>query len=64
MQHTESRLYRRLHAATSLELASAGGVRGLVAMNLHAALGMAIYRGRARKKLRAAVQPLTRLRSA
>jgi len=42
----------RLRAATSLELTAAGGittldeVRALLAMNVHAALGMAIYTGR------------------
>jgi len=44
--------FRRLRAGTSLELTAAGGittledVRALLAMNVHAALGMAIYTGR------------------
>lgn len=44
--------FRRLRSGTSLELTAAGGittledVRALLAMNVHAALGMAIYTGR------------------
>jgi phosphoribosylformimino-5-aminoimidazole carboxamide ribotide isomerase/phosphoribosyl-ATP pyrophosphohydrolase/phosphoribosyl-AMP cyclohydrolase len=42
----------RLRAATSLELTAAGGittiaeVQALLDMNIHAALGMAVYTGR------------------
>jgi len=52
MQGTDLEWFRRLRAATSLELTAAGGittleeVRALQAMNVHAALGMAIYTGR------------------
>ena len=52
MQGTDLDWFRRLRAATSLELTAAGGittlddVRALAAMNIHAALGMAIYTGR------------------
>lgn len=52
MQGTDLDWFRRLRAATSLELTAAGGittmdeVRDLLAMNVHAALGMAIYTGR------------------
>jgi len=52
MQGTDLAWFRRLRAATSLELTAAGGittldeVRALAAMNVHAALGMAIYTGR------------------
>jgi phosphoribosylformimino-5-aminoimidazole carboxamide ribonucleotide (ProFAR) isomerase len=52
MQGTDLDWFRRLRAATSLELTAAGGiatleeVRALLAMNVHAALGMAIYTGR------------------
>ena len=52
MQGTDLEWFRRLRAATSLELTAAGGittmedVRALLAMNIHAALGMAIYTGR------------------
>jgi phosphoribosylformimino-5-aminoimidazole carboxamide ribotide isomerase len=44
--------FRRLRAATSLEITAAGGittleeVRALLAMNVHAAIGMAVYTGR------------------
>jgi phosphoribosylformimino-5-aminoimidazole carboxamide ribotide isomerase len=54
MQGTDLDWFRRLRAATSLELTAAGGittlaeVRALAAMNVHAALGMAIYTGRIR----------------
>ena len=46
--------FRRLRAATTLELTAAGGittmdeVRALLAMNIHVALGMAVYTGRLR----------------
>lgn len=52
MQGTDLAWFRRLRAATSLELTAAGGittleeVRALLAMNVHAALGMAVYTGR------------------
>jgi phosphoribosylformimino-5-aminoimidazole carboxamide ribotide isomerase len=52
LQGTDLNWFRRLRAATSLELTAAGGittmedVRALQAMNVHAALGMAIYTGR------------------
>jgi phosphoribosylformimino-5-aminoimidazole carboxamide ribotide isomerase len=52
MQGTDLDWFRRLRAATTLELTAAGGittmddVRALQAMNVHAALGMAIYTGR------------------
>jgi phosphoribosylformimino-5-aminoimidazole carboxamide ribotide isomerase len=52
MQGTDLDWFRRLRAATSLELTAAGGittleeVRALAGMNVHAALGMAIYTGR------------------
>jgi phosphoribosylformimino-5-aminoimidazole carboxamide ribotide isomerase len=52
MQGTDLDWFRRLRAATPLELTAAGGittmedVRALAAMNVHAALGMAIYTGK------------------
>jgi phosphoribosylformimino-5-aminoimidazole carboxamide ribonucleotide (ProFAR) isomerase len=52
LEGTDLDWFRRLRAATSLELTAAGGistveeVRALLAMNVHAALGMAIYTGR------------------
>jgi phosphoribosylformimino-5-aminoimidazole carboxamide ribotide isomerase len=52
MQGTDLEWFGRLRAATSLELTAAGGittlddVRALLAMDVHAALGMAIYTGR------------------
>jgi len=52
MQGTDLDWFRRLRAATSLELTAAGGiatldeVRALREMKVHAALGMAIYTGR------------------
>jgi phosphoribosylformimino-5-aminoimidazole carboxamide ribotide isomerase len=54
MQGTDLDWFRRLRAATSLELTAAGGittlddVRALLAMGVHAALGMAVYTGRIR----------------
>ena len=54
MQGTDLDWFRRLRAATSLEITAAGGittleeVRALLSMNVHAALGMAIYTGRLR----------------
>jgi phosphoribosylformimino-5-aminoimidazole carboxamide ribotide isomerase len=52
MQGTDLDWFRRLRAATKHELTAAGGVttmddvRSLLDMNIHAALGMAIYTGR------------------
>jgi len=52
MQGTDLAWFRRLRAATTLELTAAGGittleeVRALLGMNVNAALGMAIYTGR------------------
>ncbi len=52
LQGTDLDWFRRLRAATSLEITAAGGittldeVRALLSMNVHAALGMAIYTGR------------------
>jgi phosphoribosylformimino-5-aminoimidazole carboxamide ribotide isomerase len=52
MQGTDLDWFRRLRDATKLEITAAGGittldeVRQLLAMNVHAALGMAIYTGR------------------
>ena len=54
MQGTDLAWFRRLRAATSLELTAAGGIttleeiRALHEINVHAALGMAIYTGRLR----------------
>jgi phosphoribosylformimino-5-aminoimidazole carboxamide ribotide isomerase len=54
MQGTDLDWFRRLRAATDLEITAAGGittleeVRALLAMDVHAALGMAIYTGRLR----------------
>lgn len=52
MQGTDLDWFRRLRAATSLELTAAGGittlddVQALLDMDVHAALGMAVYTGR------------------
>lgn len=52
LQGTDLGWFRRLRAATKLEVTAAGGittlddVQTLLAMNVHAALGMAIYTGR------------------
>jgi phosphoribosylformimino-5-aminoimidazole carboxamide ribotide isomerase len=52
LEGTDLNWFRRLRAATTLELTAAGGittldeVRALRAMNVHVALGMAIYTGR------------------
>ena len=52
MQGTDLEWFRRLRAATSLAITAAGGittleeVKALLAMNVDAALGMAIYTGR------------------
>src|SRR6185437_5235198 len=52
MQGTDLEWFRRLRAATDLEITAAGGittldeVRALTAIHVHSALGMAIYTGR------------------
>jgi phosphoribosylformimino-5-aminoimidazole carboxamide ribotide isomerase len=52
MQGTDLAWFRRLRAATKHQLTAAGGIttleeiRAVLAMNIHAALGMAIYTGR------------------
>jgi len=52
MQGTDLDWFRRLRAATTLELTAAGGIttieeiQALQRMNVHAALGMAVYTGR------------------
>jgi phosphoribosylformimino-5-aminoimidazole carboxamide ribotide isomerase len=52
LQGTDLEWFRRLRGATSLELTAAGGIttveeiRELQRMNIHAALGMAIYTGK------------------
>jgi len=52
LEGTDLDWFRRLRAATPLEITAAGGittleeVRALLAMNVHAALGMAVYTGR------------------
>jgi phosphoribosylformimino-5-aminoimidazole carboxamide ribotide isomerase len=52
LQGTDLAWFRRLRAATQHELTAAGGIttmeeiRELTAMNIHAALGMAIYTGK------------------
>jgi phosphoribosylformimino-5-aminoimidazole carboxamide ribotide isomerase len=52
LQGTDLAWFRRLRAATTREITAAGGittveeVRALLDMNVHAALGMAIYTGR------------------
>jgi phosphoribosylformimino-5-aminoimidazole carboxamide ribotide isomerase len=52
MQGTDLDWFRRLRAATHMEITAAGGIttlddiRALTAMNIHCALGMAIYTGR------------------
>jgi len=52
LQGTDLDWFRRLRAATPLEITAAGGittlaeVRALLAMEVHAALGMAVYTGR------------------
>jgi phosphoribosylformimino-5-aminoimidazole carboxamide ribotide isomerase len=54
MQGTDLAWFQRLRAATPLELTAAGGVttmedvRALLAMNVHVAIGMAMYTGRLR----------------
>jgi phosphoribosylformimino-5-aminoimidazole carboxamide ribotide isomerase len=52
MQGTDLDWFRRLRAATNMEITAAGGIttiddiRALTALNIHCALGMAIYTGR------------------
>ncbi len=52
MQGTDLDWFRRLRAATNLEITAAGGIttldeiRELAQLGIHAALGMAIYTGR------------------
>jgi phosphoribosylformimino-5-aminoimidazole carboxamide ribotide isomerase len=52
LQGTDLDWFGRVRAATALEITAAGGittldeVRALLAMNVHAALGMAVYTGR------------------
>jgi len=52
MQGTDLDWFRRLRAATGMEITAAGGIttiddiRALTAMKIHCALGMAIYTGR------------------
>ena len=52
MQGTDLDWFKRLRAATKHEITAAGGVttiddvKALIAMDIHAALGMAIYTGR------------------
>ena len=52
MQGTDLAWFARLRAASALEITAAGGittmneVRALLALDVHAALGMAIYTGR------------------
>jgi len=52
LEGTDLDWFRRLRAATALEVTAAGGittideVRALLAMDVHAALGMAVYTGR------------------
>ena len=61
MQGTDLDWFRRLRAATPLEITAAGGittleeVKALLAMNIDAALGMAIYTGRLKLEDLAAV---------
>jgi phosphoribosylformimino-5-aminoimidazole carboxamide ribonucleotide (ProFAR) isomerase len=66
MQGTDLDWFRRLRAATSLEITAAGGittledVKALLAMNIDAAVGMAIYTGRLRLEDLAAVRQASR----
>src|SRR4051794_26092178 len=63
MQGTDLEWFRRLRSATSNEITAAGGVttyedvEALLAMDVHAALGMAIYTGRLDLNRLAAMQP-------
>jgi len=61
MEGTDLEWFRRLRAATPLEITAAGGittmeeVRALLAMGVHTALGMAIYTGRLKLEELAAI---------
>lgn len=63
LEGTDLDWFRRLREATSLELTAAGGIttleeiRELARMNVHAALGMAIYTGRLDLNELAALNP-------
>jgi phosphoribosylformimino-5-aminoimidazole carboxamide ribotide isomerase len=63
MQGTDLDWFRRLRAATKHEITAAGGIttlddiRALAALEIHAALGMAIYTGRLDLAELAALQP-------
>jgi phosphoribosylformimino-5-aminoimidazole carboxamide ribotide isomerase len=63
MQGTDLDWFRRLRAATAMEITAAGGIttlediRALTALNIHCALGMAIYTGRLDLAELAALQP-------
>jgi phosphoribosylformimino-5-aminoimidazole carboxamide ribotide isomerase len=63
MQGTDLDWFRRLRAATDMEITAAGGIttiddiRALTAMNIHCALGMAIYTGRLDLSELAQLQP-------
>ncbi len=63
LEGTDLDWFRRLRAATGLELTAAGGittmdeVRALLAMDIHVALGMAIYTGRLRLEELASLVP-------
>jgi phosphoribosylformimino-5-aminoimidazole carboxamide ribotide isomerase len=63
MQGTDIDWFRRLRAATNHEITAAGGittmddVRAVLDLNIHAALGMAIYTGRLDLAELAAMQP-------
>jgi phosphoribosylformimino-5-aminoimidazole carboxamide ribotide isomerase len=63
MQGTDLDWFRRLRAATPLEITAAGGittyddVRALLDLDIHAALGMAIYTGRLSLDELAAMNP-------
>jgi phosphoribosylformimino-5-aminoimidazole carboxamide ribotide isomerase len=62
MQGTDLDWFRRLRAATAMEITAAGGITtiddiyALTAMNIHCALGMAIYTGRLDLRELAALQ--------
>ncbi|HVW10665.1 MAG TPA: 1-(5-phosphoribosyl)-5-[(5-phosphoribosylamino)methylideneamino] imidazole-4-carboxamide isomerase [Bryobacteraceae bacterium] len=63
MQGTDLDWFRRLRAATDMEITAAGGIttiddiRALTGMNIHCALGMAIYTGRLNLDELARLQP-------
>jgi phosphoribosylformimino-5-aminoimidazole carboxamide ribotide isomerase len=70
MQGTDLAWFRRLRAATAHEITAAGGIttyeeiRALQQMNVHAALGMALYTGRLELAQLAAMQSEEDLRRA